>query len=105
MVEKTQIEEIVMKIARGYDPDKIILFGSYANGFPDENSDLDLLIIKNSQKSRPERGIEVRRLLAGALIPMDIMVYTHQEIAELIKNKYSFIHDAVKTGITLYERQ
>jgi len=45
MIEREKIEEIVLKIAQEYDPDKIILFGSYANGIPDEHSDLDLLIM------------------------------------------------------------
>jgi predicted nucleotidyltransferase len=105
MIDREKIEEIVLKIKQGYDPDKIILFGSYANGIPDEHSDLDLLIIKNSQKTRPERGIEVRRLLSGALIPMDILVYTDQEIKESSNNRYSFIYHALKSGKTLYERQ
>jgi uncharacterized protein len=105
MIDKEKIKEIVLKIAQGYDPDKIILFGSYANGIPDEHSDLDLLVIKNSEKSRPERGIDVRRLLAGALIPMDILVYTDKEVTESENNKYSFIHEAIKNGKILYERQ
>jgi len=105
MIDKEKIKEIVLKIASGYDPDKIILFGSYANDTPDEHSDLDLLVIKNSEKPRPERGIDVRRILAGALIPMDILVYTNQEVKESENNKYSFIHEAVKNGKVLYERK
>ena len=43
---KGQILEIAEKIKREYKPDKIILFGSYAYGNPDKDSDIDFLIIK-----------------------------------------------------------
>ena len=45
MIGSDKISEIVNKIASGYKPDKIILFGSYARGNPDEDSDLDLFVI------------------------------------------------------------
>jgi predicted nucleotidyltransferase len=105
MISKNKIDEIVGRIANHYSPDKIILFGSYAHGIPDENSDIDLLIIKDSDKSRPERGIEVRKLLSGAMVPMDILVYTNQEIKESANNKYSFVYQALTKGKTLYEKK
>jgi predicted nucleotidyltransferase len=42
MINKIKISDIVRKIVQNYDPDKIILFGSYANNTADEDSDLDL---------------------------------------------------------------
>jgi predicted nucleotidyltransferase len=47
MVSEKKIEEIASKIAEGFNPEKIILFGSYALGNPNRNSDLDFLIVKN----------------------------------------------------------
>ncbi|MCX6249339.1 MAG: nucleotidyltransferase domain-containing protein [Bacteroidetes bacterium] len=105
MISKEKIKEIVIRIATDYNPDKIILFGSYANGSPDENSDIDFLVIKDSEKSRPERGIEVRKLLSGLMIPMDILVYTNKEISESSDKKYSFVYQALTYGKTLYERE
>jgi len=55
MIEKDKISEIINKIARDYDPDKIILFGSSATGNVNENSDLDLLVIKETDIPRPQR--------------------------------------------------
>ena len=46
MIDKQKIDEIIKKIADNYQPDKIIMFGSYAYGNPNNTSDLDLLIIK-----------------------------------------------------------
>ena len=54
MVIQEQIDEIKRRIVENFKPEKIILFGSYADGNPKEDSDLDLLIIKDSNYS-PQR--------------------------------------------------
>jgi len=104
MIGKDKISEIVEKIASGYNPEKIILFGSYANETSDENSDLDLFIIKESKLSRPERTIQVRKLLYGAKLPIDLIVYTPNEIEESKGNLYSFVNEVLNTGKILYEQ-
>ena len=105
MIGIDKINEIVNKIARFYDPDKIILFGSYAYGIPTEDSDLDLLIIKDSDEPRPERSIQIRKMLFGSMIPMDIIAYTNNEIKESLSKKYTFIYQAITEGKTLYDRK
>jgi uncharacterized protein len=104
MIEKEKILEIVNKIASGYNPEKIILFGSYALGNPDENSDLDLLVIKESDLPRPQRSVQVRKMIYGSMIPIDLIVYTPKEIEESKDNKFSFVYQVLNTGKTLYER-
>jgi uncharacterized protein len=104
MIGVDKISEIVRKIATGYKPDKIILIGSYAVGNPNENSDLDLIIIKDSKLPRPQRTFQVRKLIYGSMVPIDLIVYTPEEIEESIDNQYSFISNALKSGKTLYER-
>ncbi len=56
------ISEVVEKIKRDYQPEKIILFGSYAYGTPTEDSDIDLFIIKDTDKRRVDRFVEVSTL-------------------------------------------
>lgn len=85
MIGIDKINEIVNKIAGFYDPDKIILFGSYAYGIPTENSDLDLLIIKDSVEPRPDRTMQILKMLYGSMIPMDLIVYTNNEIKESLR--------------------
>ena len=58
MIIQKQIEEIVKRIVDNYKPEKIILFGSYAYGIPTKDSDLDLLIVKNSSLPRHKRARE-----------------------------------------------
>ena len=63
-IETQQVtRDILSKIVAEYAPQKVILFGSYAYGEPDEDSDIDLLIIKDTDKRPIERWIEVKRLL------------------------------------------
>jgi len=106
MITQKQIEEIVKKIVDNYNPEKIILFGSYAYGQPTEDSDLDLLIIKNSDLPRYKRAREIRKHLWGITdVPKDIIVYTQEEIDDWKEVEEAFITRVVKKGKILYENK
>ena len=104
MIDSNKINEIVSRIAKGFNPEKIILFGSLANGNPDMDSDLDLLIIQETELPMHKRGLDIRLALIGTMIPMDLLVYTKTEFEEEKKKKYSFISSAIKNSKVLYER-
>ncbi|HPM12870.1 MAG TPA: nucleotidyltransferase domain-containing protein [Bacteroidales bacterium] len=104
MIDNNKISELVNKIAEGYNPEKIILFGSYAKGTANEDSDVDLLVIKDSNIPRPERTFQVRKMLYGMMIPIDILVYTPIEIKESQKSNLHFLHEVLSTGKIVYER-
>lgn len=104
MIGPDKISEIVNKIASGYNPEKIILFGSYATGNPNEDSDLDLFVIKDTDLPRPQRMVQVRRMIYGSMVPIDLIVYTPKEIEESNENKFGFVYEVLNTGKTLYER-
>ena len=104
MIEDSKINEIVNKIALNFNPEKIFLFGSYALGNPDADSDLDLLIIRYSTQPRHKRVFEIRKSLIGSMIPLDIIVYTPEEFESEKGIKFSFINNAIKTSKLLYER-
>jgi predicted nucleotidyltransferase len=75
-------EEILEKanlIIRKFDPEKIILFGSYAAGNPLSDSDVDLFIIMNSEKPSWEKSVEISLALKHTF-PIDIIVETPEEI-------------------------
>ena len=82
MISEEQIQAVVQRIVEGYQPDRIILFGSYAYGQPNEHSDLDLLIIKeNAEARRSARAVAIRTLLWGTDAPaMDILIRTPAEM-------------------------
>ncbi len=103
MISTTQIDSVVNKIAVNYQPEQILIFGSYAQDTANDNSDLDLLIIKDSDLPQDKRNFEVRKLLKGVMIPVDILVYTPKEI-ELYKNeKFTFLNHALKTTKIVYD--
>ncbi|MBI3600315.1 MAG: nucleotidyltransferase domain-containing protein [Nitrospinae bacterium] len=102
MITKDRIDEIVKRIVENYHPEKIILFGSYAYGTPSEDSDLDLLIIKDSNLPRYKRGREVRRYLRGLKLAIDLVVYTKEEIQKWSDVRTAFITTAVERGKILY---
>jgi len=104
MIGTDKISEIVNKISSGYNPEKIILFGSYANGNPNEDSDLDLFVIKETDLPRPQRTAQVRKMIYGSMNPIDLIVYTPKEIDESKENKFGFVYEVLNTGKTLYER-
>ena len=105
MIDKEQIDYISMKIAKSVDPEKIILFGSYAKGDFNDDSDLDFIIVKQSNLPRHKRGLEIRRLFYGLLIPFDLKVYTPDEYNNDLNNKYSFLSSAIKDSKILYDRK
>jgi predicted nucleotidyltransferase len=105
MITENTILEIIKKIASGYNPEKIILFGSYAIGTAAEDSDIDIFVIKDSELPRPERTIQLRRMLFGSQVPMDLIVYTPNEVESEKDEKYSFVYEVLNSGKTVYERK
>lgn len=104
MVTQSQIQQLVNEIARGYQPEKIYLFGSYANGSPTYDSDIDLFIVKNTSKRRNERTVEVVAAIKDYISAMDIIVYTPQELEIAMTRFMNIGKIAVTTGKLLYER-
>ncbi len=105
MRKEELIEQLVEKIKLHYKPEKVILFGSYAWGNPKEHSDLDMLIIKETNKSEIERMIEVSKLLIPREIAIDIIVKTPKEIKERLEIKDTFIIEILTKGRAIYERK
>ena len=98
------LQTIATRIAEAIRPQKIILFGSWARGERDPHSDIDLLVIQESDPPRPQRYAQVRRLFWGMGIPMDILVYTPEEFARYQSVPGSFTHTVAREGRVLYAR-
>jgi predicted nucleotidyltransferase len=98
------IEAIVARLVAHYAPQKIILFGSYAHGQPDEDSDIDLLIIKDTPERFVDRMTTVRRLTQGThrFIPFDPFVYTPGEVRQCLEEGDQFLAEILEKGEVLY---
>jgi len=99
-----RIPEITQRIIQTSNPDKIILFGSYARGDFGADSDLDILIIIPGVKHLRQESIRVRRALRGMLAPVDIVVATPEQITRLGNEAGLMYQSALSEGKVLYER-
>ena len=100
-----KIVEVAEKIVKVYQPDKIILFGSWAWGKPNEDSDVDLFIIKKSSEKRIDRQRKLRKILFGNGFPaMDLLVYDPKEVGERMKMKDIFLNKIFNEGKLVYEK-
>jgi len=104
-VDENLLNDVVQRILSVTQPDKIILFGSYARGDAKEDSDLDILIIQSSNLPRCDRSIPIRIILSDIPISKDIIVYTPEEVEEWKTASMSFIVAALREGKILYEKQ
>ncbi|MEJ0103172.1 MAG: nucleotidyltransferase domain-containing protein [Bacteroidota bacterium] len=105
MLTQKEIGLIIKEIASAYQPEKIYLFGSYADGKANEDSDIDLFIIKNTDKRKIERSREVRRYIKDyPLAGIDIIVYTPEELTSGLQQTINIGKEAVTSGRLMYER-
>ena len=94
----------IQKIVRELSPQKIVLFGSYAYGNPNPHSDVDLLVIMETDQSYKERSWAVSRLLLPRPFPVDILVKTPGEVEEALESGDFFLEEILSRGKVLYER-
>lgn len=97
-----EIERIVQTIKEQYQPEKIILFGSHVWGAPRKDSDVDLFVVKKSNERRIDRQRAVRKLVWNINVPLDILVYTPEEIKRRLDLEDFFIEDILTKGKVLY---
>ena len=95
---------MIKRIAEKFDPERIILFGSYAYGKPHQYSDVDLLVVMKTQERPRAKEIEISRALSPHPFGMDILVRTPQQIEERIPMGDYFLREITTKGKVLYER-
>ena len=94
----------IQKIVRELNPQKVVLFGSYAYGSPNPHSDVDLLVIMETDQPHKERSWAVSRLLLPRPFPVDILVKTPDEVQEALESGDFFLKEILTRGVVLYER-
>jgi len=102
-VSSERINEYVAKIAKKFNPEKIILFGSYGYGTPKKNSDVDILVIIDSKERPVDLAIQVRSMVP-APFPVDLIVRTPEQIKERLSMNDFFIKEIINRGKVVYER-
>ncbi len=97
------IEEVKARLVQAANPQKIILFGSYAKGVPTRDSDLDIIVIEQLINNKFQEMIRLRKVLRGLKIPIDILVITSNEFKERSQVPGTVYYWAKKDGKILYE--
>ncbi len=92
-----------MTIGKKFQPERIILFGSYAWGKPDPNSDVDLFIIKETENTR-ETARQISRSIFPRPFPIDFVVYTPAQTEKRKKIGDFFVKKIIEKGRTVYAR-
>jgi len=102
--KQDEIKKLIKMITEKYQPERIILFGSYAYGTPDESSDVDLLIIKETNELPFHRRFKVRKLCQDPRrhIPFQPLVVSPQELAARLRMNDPFFKEIIEKGEVCY---
>lgn len=98
------MEEMVFRIVRACDPEKVILFGSHATGHARPGSDLDLLVVTRNGKTKREQAVALYRTLWDVGVSKDIVVVRPEEFERYRDVVGTIIYPAAHEGKVLYER-
>lgn len=98
------IEKIMRKVIDHYAPEEIILFGSYAKQTQHALSDIDMLVVLETQLPRVCRSGEISDFIRQFPVKVDMHFYTPSEIAHARENPHSFISSIMLSGKKIYEK-
>ena len=102
------IAEMVEKIVAEVQPEQIYLFGSRARGEARADSDVDLLVVERedfgADRSRPDAASRVYNALRSFLVPVDVLVFTTDEMLKWGESRYHVIGRCRREGRLLYAR-
>ncbi len=101
-IEKV-LDEVKRRIVPKFHPQRIILFGSYAEGRPGPDSDLDLLIVMEVEGSTRQKANEIDMLLADRSVPMDVIVLTPEQYERQKNISGSIARQVEREGKVIYE--
>ncbi len=94
----------IIEHLRAWDPERVYLFGSWARGEGDESSDIDLVVIMESEVPFLERSARVMKSLPGSLGGIDLLAYTADEFRRMLGDGNAFAEMLLEEGKVVYER-
>ena len=98
------LQKALDTIIRVADPDKVILFGSWARGEETPDSDYDLLVLKNGVKHRRKLAQKIHSNFHDVGAPFDILVYETDKFEEIKNYPFKIYYDIDKEGVIIYEK-
>lgn len=103
MVDEKSIFELSERIAKEFQPERIILFGSYAHGHPTPDSDVDLLVILPFEGRNLRKSLEILSRVEPEF-SVDLLVRRPDDTARRYAEGDPLIREALDRGKVLYER-
>lgn len=104
-ITEEKIKEVAQRVADRFNPEKIILFGSWAEGRANSDSDVDFFIVKDTDGSTRELAREINSFIFPRPFPIDILVYKPEQVEKSINNGNFFVRDIIKNGKILYDSE
>lgn len=104
MFDYSIVNVIVERIITEFSPEMIILFGSVASHTATDDSDVDLLVVMDTEEESFYRSVPIDIALRDILIDKDIIVVTLEEFEMKKDDEYSFVNEIVRTGRVIYDR-
>ena len=98
------LDEFKHRVVSRFQPQRIILFGSYAAGRPGADSDLDILVVMDVKGSTRQKANEIDLLMSDRIIPMDFIVLTPEQYEQQKDVIGTMVRQADREGKVLYER-
>lgn len=103
-IPQKAIVDVVRQIAEKFHPQKIILFGSYARGDFRPESDVDLLVVMETNLKETRQALEIEQSLEMDLFGLDLLVKTPKILQERLEQGDWFLREILRDGKVMYER-
>jgi predicted nucleotidyltransferase len=104
MISDRQIQQVAVQLGNAANASQVILFGSYARGEATDRSDVDLMVVAETDLPRHKRAVALYKQFRPYPFGMDIVVYTPEEVEEGRKSALTFVSTVLREGRKLYER-
>ena len=99
-----RVDDCVKKLVKAFDPEKVILFGSFARCEIKEAGTLDFMVIAKTKLKFFNRIKKALLACKGGFPSIEPLVYTPEELSILLDQGEGFVEDALEEGITLYKK-
>lgn len=103
MISEEIIQQAVNRLVEAAKPCKVIMFGSYARGDADEESDLDLMVIESSVENAGEEMIRLHKAVGDVGVGVDVLIYSEEEASRRSQVPGTVPYWAFKEGRVVYD--